>query len=775
MKSIKKIFFALSILIFFIILFSCSETVTVELQAPQNLTVTAKTSSSVSLSWSSVYGASKYKLYVGQSKSFSSALYIGSSTSTAIKITNLDSNTGYYFYVCSYSSSDTSDPSNSAYAKTIIGSPADLTATRNGSSGNCSVDLTWSSISGASNYILYKSSSSVLDEASQIEISADTNSYTDSEVSYPVTYYWIGCKTDSETSTDPTFAYCRTKDLSYQFLISEELEKADSSTSDERTSITASSIAQANTSSSISDNFDGNEIYYLATSPEVGATLYSGALTGYSSSTMVSDTVEIPSISYTGNSKFQNISSCSDNSIISTGTITPIEKSYVTKFNSTSFDLPIKRSSTLDRSVRTSYELGTSQNFWVDDSDGNFEKKNASLMAEGDNCYVWVVSENYSNSSSSTGDNLVNLSQVQAIADLFDSIYEAETNLFGLAYKDLDSTSLESISSNYVNPSTKINILIFDIDEDYSALQTSGTLGYFWSKDMYLDSVAKANLSCRSNECEIFYIDCHFLDGYEEYIYSTLAHEFQHMLNYVNKTMINGLTYSSWYTEMLSMLCEDILHEYINGSDESYGPKSRLRYLNAGYYILGLESWNDSTYNAYAYSNAYGFGAWLLRNYGGAQLLHEIATNSYTDLNSVCKALISLEQMTGSNSDIITELLKQYSRALCYPELTSSQYQTYTSESDSTNGLKPFCSNAYESQTYTGSVGSYKYSLTPIQLSDYSYYSDGTYYAGPRYLSSSKYYGMSKYSVLDEYLGPVTASSINYKKGYKTSCYIVVQ
>ena len=56
-------------------------------------------------------------------------------------------------------------------------------------------------------------------------------------------------------------------------------------------------------------------------------------------------------------------------------------------------------------------------------------------------------------------------------------------------------------------------------------------------KDFYKDSVTKTK-GLRSNETEIFYIDAHFLDAFTEMTYSTLAHEFQHMLNYVNKMLL---------------------------------------------------------------------------------------------------------------------------------------------------------------------------------------------------------------------------------------------
>ena len=106
----------------------------------------------------------------------------------------------------------------------------------------------------------------------------------------------------------------------------------------------------------------------------------------------------------------------------------------------------------------------------------------------------------------------------------FDEIYPVETSVFG--------TLEYNATANVIPVGNKVSILIFDINSDATRGQTSGTFGYFYAYDLYKDTY--------SNEKHIFYIDDYFTKNATEYIYSTLAHEFQHMLNHINKKIKKG-------------------------------------------------------------------------------------------------------------------------------------------------------------------------------------------------------------------------------------------
>ena len=77
-----------------------------------------------------------------------------------------------------------------------------------------------------------------------------------------------------------------------------------------------------------------------------------------------------------------------------------------------------------------------------------------------------------------------------------------------------------------------------------------------------------------------------------------------------------------------------------NTPDED-APVARFERFASGYYQSGLVDWLDGDNDKlrYSYAGAYAFGAYLARNYGGASLIKEIATNEYVDQESITAAL----------------------------------------------------------------------------------------------------------------------------------------
>ena len=156
---------------------------------------------------------------------------------------------------------------------------------------------------------------------------------------------------------------------------------------------------------------------------------------------------------------------------------------------------------------------------------------------------------------------------------------------------------------------TMINIVIYDIGNDF-AKATSGTIvGYFNSKDYYAPGIANY-----SNSGKYLYLDSYFTSCIPAMTYSTLAHEFQHMINWNMKHIQKGLKASTWYNEMLSMLFEDMMQKSL-GIKDSYTPKNRLATFENYYRYSGLEYNNSATLVSYA--SVYAFGAWLVREFGG--------------------------------------------------------------------------------------------------------------------------------------------------------------
>ena len=329
-----------------------------------------------------------------------------------------------------------------------------------------------------------------------------------------------------------------------------------------------------------------------------------------------------------------------------------------------------------------SWNTGATKALWVDapskkgsaiesSSDGAYTKRNATLQAIGSYCYVWVVSNDGSGLT-------IHEDQAKTLANQFDEMYSKIREVFGFESDKIFHISgqkemLQDIT-DVSDTGVMVNIVVYDIGGDYKVGQDSGVVGYFWPKDYYsknsdctyVDS-ANAAILALTNEGKYFYVDSGFLQNYESTVYSTLAHEFQHMINYGEKTVaskINAtkqsdeLNYSTWFTEMLSMVCEDMIQGYLNITDvdSSIG---RLPTFAKYYYGSGLTDWLEGDNVVISYAGAYAFGAYLARNYGGTDLIKEIATNNYVDQQSITQALQSL----GKN-ETFDSVFKKYVQAL---------------------------------------------------------------------------------------------------------------
>ncbi len=272
-------------------------------------------------------------------------------------------------------------------------------------------------------------------------------------------------------------------------------------------------------------------------------------------------------------------------------------------------------------------------------------------MYSGKYCDVFVQTEFYDENGADTEkDGKISLSSLKTLGTLFDGLYELETSLFGAEYT---GPKAQTWQSRMLIPDGKITILVHDIECDTQ--QDTGIFGMFWAKDMWKGQPngtipQNGELVLKTNQAEMFYIDSYFLDSSPKAVYSTLAHEFQHMLHFVHKQMTDRNTLASpdWYNEMLSMLCEDLLTSFFEKNISDFnryddGPFSRTPLFNRYYIYNGIQDWYDSGYqNLWSYASAYTFGSFLIRNYGGIELVKEMAHNRTFGDKSITSALSAL-------------------------------------------------------------------------------------------------------------------------------------
>lgn len=274
------------------------------------------------------------------------------------------------------------------------------------------------------------------------------------------------------------------------------------------------------------------------------------------------------------------------------------------------------------------------------------KKEKAEKVYSGEHCNVFFVQNGDCTATKS------NLSSVfKTLGNLFDKkIFPNITDILG---KFTYSTQYPNI----ITCPEKVNIVVADLYYDWKQSKNGGVYGYYWGEDFFKNS---------ANQNAIIYLDSYFLSGESpESVYSTMAHEFNHMLNFMNKTLKSELKYSTWYTEMLSALADAMFENYLveNLKESASIAYQRIPYFNT-WHNLGFSTWRNGTDfypsgDVYiSYGNVFAFGNFLAKNYGEFELIKEIATNSNVDEESVVQAV---REVSGKSGIQFEDILKDFS------------------------------------------------------------------------------------------------------------------
>ena len=414
-------------------------------------------------------------------------------------------------------------------------------------------------------------------------------------------------------------------------------------------------------------------------------------------------------------------------------------------------------------------------------------------------CLLWVDDDCFTTDTSSG--KQINDAVAQNLANTFAKHYYHERSVFGnesdkhIVYDKANSTTLsesdtfEAMSTANNPTSTYVNIVVYDIGNDFSNSTTtqSGIVGYFYAKDYYKAEAASYYNDVRdySNDGKYFYVDAGFCnlsgtDSSGNYLYngktdssgnqvasdtviSTLVHEFQHMIDFNQKNISNGVTPDTWYNEMLSMMAEDMMQTSLGTSDAEAPRGARLPAFNKYYYYSGITDYLDGNYAVLSYSSAYAFGAWVARTYGGPELISKMSQNSTVGLDSVIAAI---KEQTGT-SVTIDSLMEQYLQACVFRTSFASSYSLPTFNKASGNPI-----------TYNGETSE----MTAIDLfsTDYKYTNDSTtYYTGPILASSTQQVDVRPHGFLFHTIGSSTNSTVvlafTTRKNSSEEIYVYVQ
>lgn len=318
-----------------------------------------------------------------------------------------------------------------------------------------------------------------------------------------------------------------------------------------------------------------------------------------------------------------------------------------------------------NNSVLEGYTPGsTTRRIYVDVSNdmNSYAAKDATLCAVGyynqqiPVVLVWVVNESLGNECKGT---TVNQDLAQDVADKFAAHYYYEREIFGEEYDFLFDASCHSSPTEAYkieDTGSLVNIVIYDIANDHGQQENeSGVAGYFFGAKDYFKQGNYRDARRYSNKGKYFYLDAAFCNNGNGYAnpsstvsnlaITTLFHEFQHMIHFGQKT-IYGIESDTWYNEMLSMLCEDLMAEQL-GTGNSAPQTLRISDFKNKYYLSGIDEFrdDDEDTNLSSYANSYTFGAWLAREFGGPQFVSTMSKDhSRANMESV---LYSIYANTG--------------------------------------------------------------------------------------------------------------------------------
>ncbi len=327
---------------------------------------------------------------------------------------------------------------------------------------------------------------------------------------------------------------------------------------------------------------------------------------------------------------------------------------------------------------------------------------------------VWVEDDEYNNGGIISGGTITQ-NMVDKLANTFlknsdnnkydDDIYDWGTNIYGKEWGD----DAQSINSNLIGESDTINILIFNAN-------SRGLAGYFYPKDNFKKSYIPA-----SNEKIMFYVNSELYSKNEGETFTTLAHEFQHMIHFYRRN-VNNIEDSTWFDEMMSEATEDLVAtklklkgprnvDYRDGTaGNSHNTGGRYPKFNE-YNYLSLTNWGSG---ATPYSKVSSFGAFLLRNYGGAKILHDLMYSKSSNEEAILDA-------TGVSR--FETLLNKWAEAVILSDV------------DDLNSSKPrynfgdFKETTYDGITYKlGSINFFNYYPMPTMSSSKTINKDANLY-----------------------------------------------
>ena len=288
----------------------------------------------------------------------------------------------------------------------------------------------------------------------------------------------------------------------------------------------------------------------------------------------------------------------------------------------------------------------------------------ADPLVAGQRCNIWA--------ERGSG---VSIATAQSVADQYDTvIYPKMMATFGYTgnisvnngqYTVHDTMELADLLGD---GDGKLCILLLDIKDGYRGNNDPYTAGYFWSGNFL-------NIPY-SNKCDMIYIDTNPGKPGSTASNATLAHEMQHLMNFVSsylfRTSQNRMTImDTWIDEGLSTSAEWLYTGQYDINRYNWYSDTRSLIQNGNNFFV----WGNHSDNQYAilddYASVYLFFQWLRLQSGSTAIYDSIITSSNSDFNAVTNAAAAA--MPGQGYDNWGTLLKTW-LAASYINTRSGKY-----------------------------------------------------------------------------------------------------
>jgi hypothetical protein len=297
--------------------------------------------------------------------------------------------------------------------------------------------------------------------------------------------------------------------------------------------------------------------------------------------------------------------------------------------------------------------------------------------------------------------------------------YDWVTNIYGEEWGTQQYAGL-------IKPNNEISILLSDIGNDF---KLGGVIGYFYAKDHFLKSTHSG-----SNQRVMFYLDAIMFAStsganyWRKAVYATLTHEFTHLIEFYQKDiklLPSNKTSDTWLAEMVAESTEyltsyQVQHDsprgifFDNGSaGEALNKNDRYPEFNKYNNTFALNTFSNTSKD---YSKVSSFGTFLVNNYGGAQVLHDILHSSSTNENAIIEAVNKHQTTTTDIS--FGEVLRNWGIAILLSDKVLNT-QSVTPHYN-TGGFTNLNFNGFTDQNGAPSGNSTEYKIGSINFFNYS-------------------------------------------------------